>query len=89
MTLLLLGALGFFHICKWFMPLGHVIGFLGCGLGLLGLRRGLSKSFGEVPSFLNTCLGFLKRGLDIVPRLLDKRMGNHKSFKLKRIVAYW
>jgi hypothetical protein len=71
------------------MPLGHVIGFLGCGLGLVGLRRGLSKSFSEVPSFLNMGLGFLNIGLDIVPRLLDKRMGNHESFELKRIVAHW
>jgi hypothetical protein len=34
-------------------------------------------------------LGFLNIGLDIVSRLLDKRMGNHESFELKRIVAYW
>ncbi len=71
------------------MPLGHVIGFLGCGLGLLGLKRGLSKSFGEVSSFLNMGLGFFNIGLDIVARFLDKRMGNHESFELKRIVAYW
>jgi len=69
------------------MPLRHVIGFLGCALGLLRLRRGLSESFGEVPSFLNT--NFLNIGLDIVPKLLDKRMGNHESFELKRIIAYW
>jgi len=34
----------------------------------------LSKSFDEISSFLNMGLGFLNIGLDIVPRLLDKRM---------------
>jgi hypothetical protein len=34
MTLLLLGALGFLKICKWFRPLGHGLGFFGLGMGL-------------------------------------------------------
>jgi hypothetical protein len=39
---------------------------------LLGLRRGLSKSFGDISSFLEMGLGFLNVGLDIVPKLLDE-----------------
>ncbi len=50
---------------------------------LLELRRGLSKSFGEVSSFLNMGLSFLNIVLDIVPKLLDKRIVNHKSLELK------
>jgi hypothetical protein len=65
------------------------LGLLGCGLGLLGFRRCLSKSFGGVSSFLDMGLGFLNIGLDIVPRLLDKRMVYPKSLELKRLVAFW
>jgi len=56
-------------------------------LGLLGLKRGLSKSFGEVSSFLNMGLGFLNIGLDIIPRLLNRRMGDHESLELKRLIT--
>jgi hypothetical protein len=34
-------------------------------------------------------LGFLNIGLDIAPKLLDKRMGNHESFEFKRLIASW
>jgi len=61
----------------------------GCGLVLLELRRGLSKSFGEVSSFLDMGLNFLNMGLNIVPKLLHKRMVNHKSLELKTLVAFW
>jgi hypothetical protein len=50
------------------------------------LRRGLPKSFGEISSFLNMGLNFLNIGLDIVPKLLDRRMGNHKCFEFKRLL---
>jgi hypothetical protein len=53
------------------------------------LRKGLSKSFGEVSSFLDMGLSFLNKGLDIVPKLLDKRMVDHKSLELKRLIAFW
>jgi hypothetical protein len=56
---------------------------------LLELKRGLSKSFGEVSSFLDMGLSFLNIGLDIVPKLLDKRMVNPKCLELKRLVAFW
>jgi hypothetical protein len=49
----------------------------------------LSKSFGEISSFLNMGLGFLNIGLDIVPKLLDRRIGNHESLELKRFIASW
>jgi hypothetical protein len=49
-------------------------------LGLLGLKWGFSKSFGEV-------LGFLNIGLDIVPGLLNRRMGDHESLELKRLIV--
>jgi len=65
------------------------LGLFGCRLALLELRRGLSKSFGEVSSFLDMGLSFLNIGLDIVPKLLDKRMVNHKSLELKRLIAFW
>jgi hypothetical protein len=51
------------------------------------LRRGLFKSFGEISSFLNMGLGFLNIGLDIVLKLLDRRMRNHESLNLKRLIA--
>jgi hypothetical protein len=53
------------------------------------LRRGLSKSFGEISSFLDMGLSFLNIGLEIVPKLLDRRMGKHESLKLKRLIASW
>jgi hypothetical protein len=53
------------------------------------LRRGLSKSFDEISIFLNIGLGFLNIHLDIVPKLLDRRMGNHESLELKRLIASW
>jgi hypothetical protein len=65
------------------------LGLFGCGLALVELKRGLSKSFGEVSSFLDMGLSFLSTGLDIFPKLLDKRMVNHKSLELKRLVAFW
>jgi hypothetical protein len=34
-------------------------------------------------------LGFLNIGLDIVPRLLKRRMGDFESFELKKLVALW
>jgi hypothetical protein len=34
-------------------------------------------------------LGFLNIGLDIVPKLLDRRMGNHESLELKKLIAFW
>jgi hypothetical protein len=51
------------------------------------LRRGLPKPFGDISSFLNMGLGFLNIGLNIVPRFLDRRMGNHESLELKRLIA--
>ncbi len=65
------------------------LGLLRCGFGLLYTRRGLSKSFGEISSFLNMALGFLNIGLDIVLKLLDRRMGNHESLELKRLTDFW
>jgi hypothetical protein len=53
------------------------------------LRRGLSKSFGEISSFLNIGLGFSNIDLNIVPKLLDRRMGNHESLELKKLIAFW
>jgi hypothetical protein len=53
------------------------------------LRKGFSKSFGQVSSFLDMGLSFLNIRLDIAPKLLDKRMVNHKSLELKRLVAFW
>jgi hypothetical protein len=53
------------------------------------LRRGLSKSFGEISSLLNMGLGFLNIGLDIVLELLDRRMGNHESLEFKRFIVSW
>jgi len=64
------------------------LGLLRCGLVFLYLDRGLSKSFGEISNFLNMGLGFLNIGLDIVPRFLDKRMGNHESFELKKLCQF-
>jgi hypothetical protein len=32
-------------------------------------------------------LGFLNAGLDIVPKLLDRRMNNCEFLKLKRFIA--
>jgi hypothetical protein len=64
------------------------LGLLRCGFGRLYTRRGLSKSFGEISSFLNMALGFLNIGLDIVLKLLDRRMGNHES-QLKRLTVFW
>jgi hypothetical protein len=49
----------------------------------------LSKSFYEISSFLNTGLGFLDIGLNIAPKLLDRRMGNHESLEFKRLIASW
>jgi hypothetical protein len=43
------------------------------------IEEGLFKCFGEISSFLNMGLGFLNIGLDIVPKLLDRRMNNHES----------
>jgi hypothetical protein len=51
------------------------LGLLRCGVQLLLLRRGLSKSFGEITSFLNMGLGFLNISLNIVPEILDRRIG--------------
>jgi hypothetical protein len=34
-------------------------------------------------------LGFLNIDLDIVLKLLDRRMGNHESLELKRLIASW
>jgi hypothetical protein len=34
-------------------------------------------------------MGFLNIDLDIVLKLLDKRMGNHESFELKRLIDSW
>jgi hypothetical protein len=54
------------------------------------LKRGLSKSFGEISSFLNMGFNFLNIGLEIVPWLLDRRMmGKHESLELKKSIASW
>jgi hypothetical protein len=52
------------------------------------IQEGLVQVFGEVSSFFDMGLSFLNIGLDIVPKLLDKRMVNHKSLELKRLVAF-
>jgi hypothetical protein len=83
-------SLSFFDEVPCILNIGSTqLGLLRCGLGLLQLRRGLSKSFGEISSFLNMGLGFLNKGLDIVPMFLDRRMGNSESFKFKRLIASW
>jgi hypothetical protein len=52
------------------------------------LRRGLYKSFGDIPSFLNIGLGFLNIGLNIVPMFLDRRMDNHEfNHEFKRLIV--
>jgi hypothetical protein len=53
------------------------------------LKKGLFKSFGEISSFLNMGLSFLNIGLEIVPRLLDRKMGKHESLELKKLIASW
>jgi hypothetical protein len=42
------------------------------------LRRGLSKSFGEISRFWNMGLG-----------LLDRRMGNREFLEFKRLIVSW
>jgi hypothetical protein len=46
----------------------------------------LSKSFDEISSFFNMGLAFVNIGLEVVPKLLDRRMGDHE---LKRLIASW
>jgi hypothetical protein len=53
------------------------------------LKRGLSKSFGEISSFLNMGFNFLNIGLEIVPWLLDRKIGKHESLELKKFLASW
>jgi hypothetical protein len=104
MTLLLLGALDFLNICRWFRLLGHGLLVISMGLfrslwwglvfldiesrwflpwwhghGLLGQEMDL---FGEVPCFLNIRskqLGFLKCELGL-RRGLSKSFGEISSF---------
>jgi len=72
---------------------GEVLGFLNIGWRQFQAswieEVFVQVFFREVSSFLDMGLGFSNIGLDIVPRLLKRRMGDFESFELKKLVALW
>ncbi len=64
MILLLLEALGFLDICRWFRPRAHGLGFLGLDMSLCRFYCGAQSSWTQGKddsSFLGMDLGFLDR----------------------------